>query len=272
MDIESAKADIPELKSEVPLMITTNTIKTYNLTAMSLPFVLTLVLDPKQADAMPNPGAIVDQVGAFLKQVDQDFSAFKPTSLVSRFQRGELAEDEYTEQFKEVLDLATKAEATTDGAFDPYYSGKYDPTGMVKGWAIEQAFNAYLAPLIRHQRVTAAVLNGAGDMRFGVMAGSDFIWNIGIGDPNDSERMIYQLDIQNGAMATSGIGPQGNHISLKGFDATLEQATIISDNLIEADVLALAAVAMGKEAFLAFSETHEANGLLVDQNMTEIEL
>lgn len=253
-------------------MIKTNTIKTYNLTAMAMPFVLTFVVSPEQSETAPDLNAVTDQIKAFLNQVDQDFSAFKTSSLVSRYQRGELERNDWTDQFKEVYDQAISGADITDGAFNPYYSGKYDPTGMVKGWAIEKAFNAYLEPLIRGKQITGAVLNGAGDMKFGVMADSDFEWNIGIQDPADAARMIYQLDIQNGAVATSGIGEDGDHIQTVGLATTIQQATIISSDLVEADMLAIAAVAMGKEAFLTFNADYEANGLIVDNQLAEIEI
>lgn len=253
-------------------MIKTNTIKTYNLTAMALPFVLTFVLSPEQLEQTPDLNAVTDQVHAYLDQIDQDFSTFKPTSLVSRYQRGELAENEFTEQFKDIMTYTTRAESMTDGAFNPYFAGKYDPTGMVKGWAIEHAFEAYLEPLLRTEQVTAVVLNGAGDMKVGVMESSDFEWNIGIADPTDNTKMIYQLDIQNGAIATSGMGDDGQHIQPLGLESSLKQATIISDNLIDADILAVAAVAMGRDRFIAYADEYDANGLLVDDQLAEIEL
>ncbi|MGX7329108.1 hypothetical protein ACWOEC_07225 [Enterococcus bulliens] len=45
------------------------------------------------------------------------------------------------------------------GILDPFYSGTYDPTGLVKGWAIEEAFFRYLQPLLDTNQLIAASIN-----------------------------------------------------------------------------------------------------------------
>ncbi|WP_203641348.1 FAD:protein FMN transferase [Levilactobacillus andaensis] len=131
--------------------MTETKIITKQISAMGMPFSVKFVVATGQ-DFQAAP--IVQKVTRYLQHIDQDFSPFKTTSLVCQFQRGELAATDFTAEFQEVYGLAMRAREATAGAFDPFYSGHFDPTGLVKGWAIQTAFARYLQPLLTNETVS----------------------------------------------------------------------------------------------------------------------
>ena len=92
----------------------------------------------------------LDDVFAYLREVDRRFSPYKPDSEVSRMIRGELEEADAGPDLSAILSLCDQVRQTTDGYFDIRAhrpDGRPDPTGLVKGWAVEEAFTALLADL-----------------------------------------------------------------------------------------------------------------------------
>lgn len=223
--------------------------------AMGMPF--TVIAIDADAEAFQEAA---QQIATFLQKVDRDFSPFKVNSLVSRFQRGELLPGDWTPELHTVYGLAARAETETGGAFDPYFRGVWDPTGVTKGWAIQEAYSRYLAPLLT-QGATAVALNGAGDMQMGVATGCSWRWGVGIEDPQDSQQLLYRYELQNAAVATSGFSKRGDHILIKDATHSLQQATVLAPTLVVADVWATAALAMGRGAF---ADAYHGQALLVD--------
>ena len=83
--------------------------------------------------------------------------------------------------------------------------GVLDPSGVVKGWAVERA----------------AATSSAGDTDFCLSAGGDLVcrtadpsaaWRIGIEDPHDPSRVIAVVPVRTGAVATSGTAHRGDHL------------------------------------------------------------
>lgn len=243
----------------------TNTLTTLQLTAMAMPFSVKLVTSDQAPLTEAQIAVLRANLTAFLTRLDREFSPFRADSWVRQFQRQALAVENFQAEFEEVYGLATRAQHVTHGAFNPYYRGVYDPTGLVKGWAIQRAFETYLQPLLSNERLVAAAINGAGDMQLGVADGASFTWHVGIEDPVDPQQLIWQYELQTGAIATSGTSQRGEHIVRQDETCSLQQATILATDLIEADVLATAAIAMGQADFLTFSQTYPTAGLLVDQ-------
>lgn len=246
--------------------------KTYQITAMTMPFTLKFVMP--QAQPLPTSLPLVkQQVATFLNQIDRDFSPFQVDSLVSKFQRRELLADELTPQFQEIYGIAVKAQTVTNGAFNPFYDNKYDPTGLVKGWAIQRAFEQFIQPLITNNTVTGAALNGAGDIQMAVNATTDFRWHVAIENPNNTHQVVWQYEIANGAMATSGFSQHANHIqTAHNISTDLSQVTIVAPELIEADVLATAAIAMGAEQLQQFRQQYFLTGIAINQQQQIIQL
>ncbi|MYR46008.1 FAD:protein FMN transferase, partial [Streptomyces sp. SID5910] len=81
----------------------------------------------------------LDEAVAGLHRVDEVFSTYREDSQVSRLACGELSLAQCAPEVAEVLELAARAERVSEGWFSPSYRGRLDPTGIVKGWAVERA-------------------------------------------------------------------------------------------------------------------------------------
>lgn len=125
------------------------------LNVMNLPF--TVLVDT------PRDGTVVelasDGVENVLNDIDQRFSPFRPDSLVCRYRAGDRSMLDDDDDFTDVYSRSILARTETDGLFDPFFRGGYDPTGLVKGWAVERAFGIALAPLITQGSIAAAAIN-----------------------------------------------------------------------------------------------------------------
>ncbi len=111
----------------------------------------------------PHNGALADVV-AWLHHVDETFSTYRPESEISRFGRGELHVDDLTSETRAVLARCVELRSITDGAFDiesvPAPNGTHlDPSGYVKGWAIERA-----AAMLEAAGAHVLCINAGGDV------------------------------------------------------------------------------------------------------------
>ncbi len=77
------------------------------------------------------------RVFAWLRWVDATFSTYRPDSEISRLGRGERFDPHPL--VREVLDRCEELRVETDGWFDACAGGRLDPSGYVKGWAVERA-------------------------------------------------------------------------------------------------------------------------------------
>src|SRR5689334_28674 len=99
-----------------------------------------------------------------LREADRVFSTYRPDSAISRLNRGEVELEDCPPEVAEVLALGDLARIASDGAFDVRRPGPdgglvLDPSGVVKGWAVERAARA-LADLAD----TDYCLSAGGDM------------------------------------------------------------------------------------------------------------
>ncbi len=183
-----------------------------------------------------------------LKEIDERFSTYKPGSEVSRLVDGDIEEDTTSRELKKVIEACREAEAMTEGYFSAWASGIFDPSGYVKGWAINEA-----GQIIKKNGYKTFCIGVGGD----ILAASEGkkIWRIGIQDPKDKYKILNKLSILSGAVATSGNYERGAHIinpktrkSAEGFLSV----SIIGPDIIKADVLATAVFAMGPKLGKAF--------------------
>lgn len=231
---------------------------------MNLPFTIKIAtLNPDQV-VMEQLKNASEQIEERLRQIDLDFSPFRYDSLVSRYQRGDRSPILDSVDFQNVYGQAILAEQMTDGIFTPYFAGRYDPTGLVKGWAIEQCFDNYLKPLLQDPKIDGVSLNGGGDMKLATRPGSDFRWGIGIEDPDDLQKVIATYYLKGGAVATSGNSKRGEHI-LRINNNQVEQVTVISNSLVDADIWATVGVSAGVEKFATMINEYHLSGLLIDK-------
>lgn len=238
------------------------TIRARVIHAMTIPFTIQLV-DGREA-ATERLDALLDNVtpriATFLADVESTFSPFRDDSQIAAARRGNwsallrpgpLDGRPGTTAFAEIYALAQQAKALTDGHFDPMHAGVYDPTGIVKGWAVEEAHRRFLKPLLDTGRCEAAAIGGGGDIQTGVRDDSDFVWRIGVADPFDTTNpaTLCTITLRNGGIATSGTSARGEHITRRTHD--LAQATVVDDRLTFADMWATAAISAGERDFRA---------------------
>ncbi|HCP75509.1 MAG TPA: FAD:protein FMN transferase, partial [Ktedonobacter sp.] len=119
----------------------------------------------------------LDKVFAYFVSVDDTFSTYKATSEISKINRGELLAAQYSENMKSILALSEQTKKDTHGYFDIQRDGIYDPSGIVKGWAVQNAANMLRAWGFRNFYIDAG-----GDIQLsGNKDGNP--WRIGIRNP-----------------------------------------------------------------------------------------
>src|SRR5512132_3842717 len=80
---------------------------------------------------------LADGVFGWLREVDSIFSPYKPESEISRLGRGEVRREECSAVVGEVLDRCAELWSETGGYFDVSAGGVLDPSGYVKGGAVQ---------------------------------------------------------------------------------------------------------------------------------------
>ena len=191
------------------------------------------------------------QVMSELREIDLVFSTYRPDSVVSALRRGEITVADCPPEVAEVLALGRAAEQESDGAFNlwlPDTDGKpvLDPSGVVKGWAVERA-----AAALRGLPDTDFCLSAGGDMTCRTIDTAGPPWRIGIEDPLDPSRIRAVIPLHNGAVATSGTAHRGQHL----IDARTGRppsgtasVTVVAKSLTWADIDATAAYVQGRNA------------------------
>ncbi len=183
-----------------------------------------------------------------LREVDRVFSTYRPDSVVSRLDRGEIPLHDVPPEVHEVLALGERARRESAGAFDvrrPDATGvvRLDPSGVVKGWAVQRAC-AHLAALTD----TDFCLGGGGDLVGRVVDPDSPAWQVGIEDPHDPTRLVARVPLRDGAVATSAETHRGAHVvdARTGLRPRgLASVTVTAPDLTTADIEATAAFAMG---------------------------
>ncbi|MFD7159381.1 FAD:protein FMN transferase [Kribbella sp. NPDC059898] len=209
--------------------------------------------------------AAVKELYAELDDVDRVFSPYKPDSDVSRLGRGEVGWDEVRADVRDVAERCTAARELTGGLFDADLpDGGWDPSGLVKGWAVERAGDR-----LRAVDGVDWCLNAGGDVLVVCPSGEPF--TIGIQDPHDPGRVVASLARTGGAVATSGTASRGEHLydPRTGRPATSRwlSVSVSGASLEYADVLATAAFVAGDDWPEVLPPGYEGLGVLADGNL-----
>ena len=167
---------------------------------------------------------------------------------MNRLRRGEIGLEEAPPEVTDVLELCRRARVATDGWFDPWaMPGGVDPTGLVKGWAVERALDEF-----RRAGVPAAMINAGGDIAVYGQPAPGQPWRIGIQHPLAADRILLTADLAGaGAVATSGSYERGEHLLDPHSGrptSVLLSATVIGHDLAFADALATGAVRIAGRA------------------------
>jgi thiamine biosynthesis lipoprotein len=187
---------------------------------------------------------------ARLHAIDARFSPYRADSEVSRIARGEAEPADASPELAEVLERCAEIEKLTEGWFSPYPEGRLDPSGWVKGWAVQEA-----CALLCEAGSTEHCVNGGGDVQ---SVGGP--WRVGVADPFNPGRLTAVLAGQDLVVATSGTAERGAHIldPRTGEAPTgLLSLTLVTSGaarLARTDACTTAAFAMGPELGLAWAE------------------
>jgi thiamine biosynthesis lipoprotein len=196
-------------------------------------------------DAGISPAAI-EEAFEYLRDIDRRFSTYKPDSEISRLSRGEIGESECSEDVRQVLTLCDQIRQITEGYFDiraHLWDGGLDPSGLVKGWSLENAGRMLEAAGARN-----FCINGGGDIVVRGEPSPDAAWRVGIRHPLEADKLAAVLAVRGGAVATSGAYERGDHV-LDPFTGRPPKGvlsiTVVGPSLTYADAYATAAFAMG---------------------------
>ncbi|MCZ4498079.1 MAG: ApbE family protein [Marmoricola sp.] len=201
-----------------------------------------------------------------LREADRIFSTYRADSAISRLASGELLLQDCPPVVAEVLELGDRARAESGGAFDvrrrdPGGQVVLDPSGVVKGWAVQRA----AASLSRLKR-TDFCLSAGGDMLCRTAAPGSPGWRIGIEDPFDPTKVVAVVPVRDGAIATSGLAARGAHITDPRTDRTPDyfaSVTVVAADLTWADIDATAAFVLGPDAPAWLASRPGRSGVLV---------
>lgn len=202
----------------------------------------------------------VAEAFAVLREMDSIFSTYREDSDLMRLRREEVPISQCSPLLEESLRIGQEAEAATRGAFTtllPTGEGDlaFDPTGLVKGWAVDRAS----VPLLELER-TSFCINAGGDVLVGAhrdlpASGPDAIlWRVGVEDPLDRQRIAHTLTLVRGAAATSGTAARGAHLYDPAAGEMVGRpgsVTVTGPTLLWADIWATA-------LFVGTAETRDA--------------
>lgn len=206
----------------------------------------------------PIDARVLDDLFAWFRRVDDLFSTWKSETEISRIANGELEPCEAQPEVQAVLVACAELKRDTNGAFDIEVARRLetlqpgqavvDPSGYVKGWAVEEG---------------ARLLGDAGARNFSIGAGGDVVvrgrpdpgdgestWRVGIRHPWEPEHVSMVLGLRDFACATSGRYERGDHVldPRDGRAVTdLMSTTVIGPDLGVADAYATALMVLGAE-------------------------
>jgi thiamine biosynthesis lipoprotein len=207
---------------------------------------------------------------ALLHEADEIFSLYKPDSPLSRLARGETSVAKCPPAVEAVWNLCEDWEKATDGYFSPFtLEHTFDPSGLVKTWAAQRAIDA----LVR-KGVSDFTLNAGGDIWLSDELTDSKDWKVGIGKPvtvaSEEAGLLTVVNLQNTefrAIATSGSAERGEHIwnpqSASMVSGNLVQVSILTRDLVAADVWATACFAQGESAIDRIAREPGIEGLFV---------
>ena len=217
------------------------------------------------ADSGADLGAM-EKAFSYFRYVDEKFSPFKEESEITKINQGKIAEEDWSEDMKEIFKLAEITKIETDGFFDIMADdGRINPSGIVKGWSIHNA-----ARILLDLRYKNFYVNAGGDIEAYGKNSREEPWSVGIKNPFNQEQIVKVLRLKNAGIATSGTYIRGQHIynPFKRGEPITEIAslTVIGPNAYEADRFATACFAMGRDGIFFIEKLKGFEGYMIDKN------
>jgi FAD:protein FMN transferase len=202
------------------------------------------------------------QIFDYFAAIDEIFSTYKSSSEISKINRGELLEVHYSPALKTILALSEQTREETQGYFDIRTANGYDPSGLVKGWALQNATR-----LLKEKGLRDFSLEAGGDIQVcGRKNGN--LWRVGVRNPFKRAEQVKILELTERGVATSGTAIRGQHI-YDPHDRTRQildivSLTVIGPNIYEADRFATAAFAMGRAGLTFIEDLPGFEGYMID--------
>ncbi len=225
---------------------------------MGMPVTLEVVDDQVTA-------AVLAEVFGYFEYVDEKFSTYKDHSEITLINRHEIPLAQASADMQTIFALAEQTRQETDGYFDMAYHGVYDPSGIVKGWAIYQA-----AEILRRKGFANFYVDAGGDVQVMGKNARGENWRVGIQNPFNPREIVKVLAVSDCGVATSGTYVRGQHIYNPRNHAQpivdIVGLTVIGPNVYEADRFATAAFAMGRKGIVFIENLERFEGYLIDRD------
>jgi thiamine biosynthesis lipoprotein len=192
------------------------------------------------------PRETIDAALTWLHDVDAEFSPYRPDSAVCRIDRGELTPGAASAHVRWIADRCEQLRRQSRGYFDASATGRFDPSALVKGWAVQRA-----ADDLRAAGIDSFCLTAGGDVVTHGRPGAERVWRVGVRHPRDPDAVAWVVEADGDlAVATSGAYERGDHIvdPASGLAPRgVLSVTVVGPDLGMADAYATAAFAMGHD-------------------------
>lgn len=222
--------------------------------------VVTLAFDPVRL--APAGAEAADAFFDRIRRLEALLSRFRPDSQVSRLAAGTLCADDADPAVREVLQRCEALRRQTNGDFEHEprrRSGNpadpvLDVNALAKGWIVQDAS-------------VGLQLDGG---EFFVNAGGDVLvsrrrcgspWRVGIQHPTVRDAVLGVVELEVGAVATSGRYERGDHVRSTAA-GSLVSVTVVGPDLAEADALSTAVFASGEPEPTWWGDVDDRYGLL----------
>lgn len=206
---------------------------------------------------------VYSKIFKYFESVDRKFSTYKSDSEVSKINRKEIYGTQMSDEMKKVIALAEKTKKESDGFFNVYHKGIFDPSGVVKGWSMQIA-----ADILLQMGYKNFYINAGGDIQVSGKNSKGKSWKVGIRNPFNRFENVKVVSIKNGAVATSGTYIRGEHI-YNPYGKTSDNivsVSVIGKNIADADRYATAAFAMGNDGIYFIERLKGFEGYIIDRN------
>ena len=213
-------------------------------------------------DANATPSTL-DAIYDYFHYIDEKFSTYKANSEISRINQGLLSVKRSSADMQTVFELSEQTRRQTNGYFNIEQNGLYDPSGLVKGWAI---YNA--TELLRKQGFENYYVDAGGDVQLAGHNEHGETWRIGIRNPFNISQIVKVLSLTNQGIATSGNYIRGDHIynPFGEIVSDIVSLTVIGPNVYEADRFATAAFAMGRSGIEFIARLDGFEAYMIDES------
>jgi len=209
-----------------------------------------------------------EAVFEYLRKVDRQFSPFKEFSETARMSRGEISTADASPEMRKILALCEQTQAETAGYFSAFNEGVFNPSGVVKGYAIGRS-----ASLLRSCGLHDFFVEAGGDIQTSGVNAEGQPWRVGIRNPFDPTQLLAAAHLSGQAIATSGSYYRGSHIydPVHGGRAnSLASVTVVAKDIVDADRYATAAYAMGEHAISFLATLPGIEALVVNGDRTTV--